>query len=63
MSEKDSFDSLHFAMSGTRQHLETWGNEYLRSLSGEVMGKYQELETEGEDTSHLEFLVDIIAPY
>ncbi len=33
------------------------------AVVGEVMGKYQELETEGEDTSHLEFLVDIIAPY
>lgn len=60
MSEQGSFDSLNYALSGTRQNLESWGNEYLRSLSGEVISKYQEGDADAEG---LEFLVDIIAPY
>ena len=63
MSEESSFDSLRFVLEGTRQNLESWGNEYLRSLSGEVSAAYLDLETKFQSTSHLDFLVDIIAPY
>ena len=63
MSEEGSFDSLNYALQGTRQNLESWGSEYLRSLSSEVSAKFHELAAEDKDTSDLTFLIDVIAPY
>lgn len=63
MSEDGSFDSLNFALQGTRSALESWGHQYIRSLGAEVADKYNILLQENKDPSHLDFLVDIVVPH
>ena len=63
MSEENSLDSLEYALKGTRSNLESWGHQYIRSLAGEVAVKYDQLIKEEQDTTHLNFLVDVIAPH
>lgn len=63
MSEKGSNESLKFVLSGTKRNLIEWGNQYLRSLSGEVSTEYNERLKNDEPTDELNFLVDIIAPF
>jgi len=36
MSDDGSLDSLNYALKGTKQNLESWGHQYIRSLAGEV---------------------------
>lgn len=55
--------SLKYVLSGTRRNLTEWGNEYLRSLSGEVSSEYNERLKNEQSTEDLNFLVDIIAPF
>lgn len=40
MSEDGSLDSLNFALKGTQANLESWGDQYIRSLAGEVATSY-----------------------
>jgi len=63
MSEKGSNESLKFVLEGTKRNITDWGNEYLRSLSGEISSEYSEKQKNEESTEDLNFLVDIIAPY
>lgn len=63
MSEKGSNESLKYVLSGTKRNLTDWGNEYLRSLSGEVSSEYNERVKNDQPTEELNFLVDIIAPF
>jgi 26S proteasome regulatory subunit N1 len=63
MSEKGSNESLKYVLLGTKRNLVDWGNEYLRSLSGEVSSTYNERVKNDESTEELDFLVDIIAPH
>lgn len=62
-SESDSNQILKYVLSGTRKNLDEWGNEYIRSLSGEVASDYNERLKKDESTEELNFLVDIIAPF
>lgn len=62
-SESDSNQILKYVLSGTKRNLEEWGNEYIRSLSGEVANEYNERLKKEESTEELNFLVDIIAPF
>ena len=62
-SEGDSNQILKYVLLGTRNNLEEWGNEYLRSLSGEVAFEYNERLKKDEPTEELNFLIDIIAPF
>lgn len=63
MSEDGSLDSLNYALEGTKENLESWGHQYIRSMAGEVASKYQELLQASQDPSYLDFLVDIIVPH
>lgn len=63
MSEEGSFDSLNYALQGTRTGLESWGHQYIRSLGAEVAEKYNALLQEHQDASHLDFLIDIVVPH
>jgi 26S proteasome regulatory subunit N1 len=63
MAEEGTYDSLEFALKGTQANLESWGHQYIRSLAGEVSDKFQKLLEENADPTHLNFLVDIIAPH
>jgi len=63
MSEDKTLDSVEFALLGTKQNLDSWGHQYLRSLAGEVATKYNQLANEEKDASHLDFLIDAIAPH
>lgn len=63
MSEKDSKESLQFVLEGTKRSITEWGNEYLRSLSGEISVTYTERVKEEKSTEDLNFLIDIIAPF
>lgn len=63
MSEKGSNESLKYVLEGTKRNLTDWGNEYLRSLSGEISVVYNERLNKGESTEDLNFLVDIITPF
>jgi 26S proteasome regulatory subunit N1 len=62
-SESDSNQILKYVLSGTRKNLDEWGNEYIRSLSGEVSSDYNERLKKDESTEELNFLIDIIAPF
>lgn len=63
MSEKGSNESLTFLLEGTRTSVTDWGNEYLRSLSGEISVVYNERLKEEKSTEDLNFLIDLIAPF
>lgn len=63
MSEKGSNESLKFVLAGTQRNLTDWGNEYLRSLAGEVSSEYNERFKNEQSTEELNFLVDIITPF
>jgi len=63
MSEKGSNESLHFVLEGTKRTVTDWGNEYLRSLSGEISTEYTERLKNEKSTEDLTFLIDIIAPF
>ena len=63
MSEQNSLDSLEYALLGSKVNLESWGHQYLRSMAGEVATKYNQLISEDKDASHLNFLIDTIAPH
>lgn len=60
MSEKGSNESLKYVLAGTKRNLTDWGNEYLRSLAGEVSSEYNERFKNEQSTEELNFLVDII---
>lgn len=63
MAEDGSYDSLNFALQGTKQNLESWGHQYIRSLGAEMASKYNQLLQESQSASHLDFLVDLIVPH
>jgi 26S proteasome regulatory subunit N1 len=63
MSEKGSNESLKFVLEGTKRNITDWGNEYLRSLSGEISVEYNERLKNENSTEDLNFLIDIIAPF
>lgn len=63
MSEKGSNESLHFVLEGTKRTVTDWGNEYLRSLSGEISTEYTDRLKNEKSTEDLTFLIDIIAPF
>jgi len=63
MSEKGSNESLKYVLLGTKRNLTDWGNEYLRSLAGEISAEYNERLKSEQSTEELNFLVDIIAPF
>lgn len=63
MGEDGQFDSLNFALQGTKANLESWGHQYIWSLGAEVAAKYNALLQESQDPSHLDFLVDIVVPH
>jgi 26S proteasome regulatory subunit N1 len=63
MSEKGTNECLKYALAGTKRNLIDWGNEYLRSLSGEISAEYNERLKNDESTDELNFFVDIIAPF
>lgn len=66
-AEDDQLDVLKYCKSGTRKDLETWGQEYLRSLAGDVAKESQKRFREADggevDFKDLMFLVEIIVPY
>ena len=43
MGEDGQFDSLNFALQGTKANLESWGHQYIWSLGAEVAAKYNAL--------------------
>ena len=63
MSEKGSNESLKYCLAGTRRNVTDWGNEYLRSLSGEISSEYNERLKNEQSTEDLNFLVDIVTPF
>jgi 26S proteasome regulatory subunit N1 len=63
MSEKGSNESLKYVLQGTKRNLTDWGNEYLRSLSGEISAEYNDRLKNEKSTEDLNFLVDIITPF
>jgi 26S proteasome regulatory subunit N1 len=66
-AEGDELECLTFCIAGTKQGLEEWGQEYLRSLAGDVaketQKRFKEAGEEAVDFSDMMFLVDIIVPY
>lgn len=65
MATPESNEALAFALQGTKTGINSWGHEYLRTLSGEISSEYQKRETNGGDTDlkDLAFLIDAIVPY
>lgn len=67
-SEDDDNDCLNFCLSGTRKNIDSWGQEYLRSLAGDVAKETSKRVNEVESDKKvnfddLMFLVDVIVPY
>lgn len=66
-AEDEQLDVLKYCVSGTRKDLESWGQEYLRSLAGDVAKESQKRFREADgaevDFKDLMFLVQTIVPY
>lgn len=66
-AEDDELDCLKYCISGTKTNLAEWGQEYLRSLAGDVAKesakRIKEAGDEKVDFLDLMFLVEIIVPY
>ena len=56
-------DSLKYKLMGCQTDIGTWGNEYLRSLAGQLGIEYQRRVEGDEDTAELIELVKQIVPY
>ena len=68
MAEAGSRECLKYKLKGTKVELSAWGQEYLRSLSGEISEEFNQrvLETpadEDTDADDLMALVDDIVPF
>ena len=59
---EDSTDMLDFCLDGTLKDLNSWGHEYLRSLSGQIGRQYDKNIESGASNVALLNLVDIIVP-
>lgn len=67
-SDDEKTECLNFCLTGTKAGLEAWGQEYLRSLAGDIaketQKRFKEIEADQKvDFSDLMFLVDTIVPY
>lgn len=58
-------EALKYALEGTKTGITQWGNEYLRTLSGEISSEYKKRVEAGSgtDIKDLQFLIDTIIPY
>jgi 26S proteasome regulatory subunit N1 len=67
-AEGEQQDCLKYCKSGTMVKVEQWGQEYLRSLAGDVAKETQKRFKESDadnkvDFSDLLFLIEVIVPY
>lgn len=61
--KEDSRLALKYYLEGSKSDLTSWGQEFMRSLSGEVADEHQFRLTNGQRTDDLQSIIDIIATY
>eukprot|EP01096_Ripella_sp_DP13-Kostka_P012815 TRINITY_DN5432_c0_g1_i1.p1 TRINITY_DN5432_c0_g1~~TRINITY_DN5432_c0_g1_i1.p1 ORF type:complete len:872 (+),score=501.26 TRINITY_DN5432_c0_g1_i1:135-2618(+) len=63
IGESSENDSLKFRLVGTKDSLETWGHEYIRNLSHEIIAEYGHRQADDKPVDDLMDLVKQIIPF
>jgi len=63
MTASDNRDCLKYRLLGSFEKIGSWGHEYVRHITGEVCGQWQEYEKGSANLQALENLLDEIIPY
>ncbi|ESO00542.1 hypothetical protein HELRODRAFT_113093 [Helobdella robusta] len=66
MTMSDKRECLHFRLLGSLEHIGSWGHEYVRHLSGEIVQQWQDCEDQAdcnEKREVLKGLIHDIIPY
>lgn len=63
MQKQGSRQILKYRLNGTKEGLTSWGQEYIRNLSGEISEEFRERTEKEQDVKELMDLVDEIVPF
>jgi len=63
MTASEKRECLKFRLLGSFENIGSWGHEYVRHITGEVCGRWQELEKESTEMKEIQNIIDEIIPY